>query len=234
MSTPTLDPAARGGRSAFLAPHFPGMADQLAATRLGVWLFLGSEILFFSGLFTAYGVYRANHRELFWYASHLLDWRLGAANTVVLIASSLSAAWAVRCAQLGERRGLALTLAITIALAGVFLTVKYLEYAHKLGHGLGWGVACHPSPELLASLPEAVRGLEVPARLGTFFAIYYLMTGLHGLHVVVGVGLFAWLLLRARRGELGPGYYGPVDAVALYWHLVDLIWIFLFPLLYLT
>ena len=98
---------------------------------------------------------------------------------------------------------------------------------------MGWGAACQPDAEFLASLPEAVRALPVPDRLGTFFAIYYLMTGLHGIHVLVGMGLYVWLLRRASRGDFGPGYYGPVDAVALYWHLVDIIWIFLFPLFYL-
>jgi len=218
----------------FLAVQFPSMGAQLAASKLGIWLFLGSEVLFFSGLFTAYGVYRANHRELFDYAHNFLDWRLGALNTVVLIASSLSAAWSVRCAQLGQRRGLLATLLVTLALAGGFMAVKYLEYSHKLHHGVGWGASCHPSEEILGTLPAAVRALPVPSNLGTFFSVYYLMTGLHGVHVLVGMGLYAWLAARARRGDFGPGYYGPVDVVALYWHLVDMIWIFLFPLFYLT
>lgn len=225
---------APGERSPFLAHHFDDMASQLETTQLGIWLFLASEVLFFGGLFTAYGVYRANHPELFRYAHHFLDWRLGAVNTLVLVGSSLSAAWSVRAAQLGRRRVLRGTLLLTIALAGLFLVVKYLEYSHKLHHGVGWGAACHPSAEILAeALPPEARALPVPAQLGTFFAIYYLMTGLHGVHVVVGIALFLWLVVRAGRGHFGPGYYGPVDAVALYWHLVDMIWIFLFPLFYL-
>ncbi len=228
------EPAAGAApRPRFLAPHFDGMGAQLEAAQLGVWLFLGSEVLFFGGLFTAYGVYRANHPELFHYARHFLDWRLGALNTVVLIASSLSAAWSVRCAQLGRRRALVATLLVTLALAATFMTVKYVEYSHKLHHGIGWGASCHPSREIFASLPAAARALPVPEHLGTFFSIYYLMTGLHGIHVLVGMALYAWLLARARRGDFGPGYYVPVDSVALYWHLVDTIWIFLFPLFYL-
>ncbi|HYG69350.1 MAG TPA: cytochrome c oxidase subunit 3 family protein [Anaeromyxobacteraceae bacterium] len=222
-----------GERNPFLAVQFEDMGTQLATGKLGIWLFLASEILFFSALFVAYGVYRAHHPELFRYASLFLDWRLGAANTVVLLSSSLAAAWAVRAAQLGQRRVLNLTLVATLALAAAFLVVKYLEYSHKLHNGIGWGASCQPSAELLATLPAAARELPIPEHLGTFFSLYYLMTGLHGIHVLIGMGMFVWLIARARRGDFGPGYYGPVDGVALYWHLVDLIWIFLFPLLYL-
>ncbi len=232
MTAPALGERAPA-RPRFLAGHFADLAEQAEAAQLGIWLFLGSEILFFSGLFTAYGVYRANHLELFRYAHHFLDWRLGALNTVVLIGSSLSAAWSVRAAQLGQRRVLRATLLVTLALAAAFMAVKYLEYSHKLHHGVGWGAACRPDAEILSELPPALRGLPVPPRLGTFFAIYYLMTGLHGLHVLVGMGLYLWLLARTRRGDFGPGYWAPVDTVALYWHLVDMIWIFLFPLFYL-
>jgi cytochrome c oxidase subunit 3 len=151
----------------------------------------------------------------------------------VLVSSSLTAAWSVRSAQLGDRKGLVRNLALTLLLAGAFLVVKYFEYSHKLHHGVGWGAACRPDAEILASLPAAARALPVPANLGTFFSVYYLMTGLHGIHVLVGMALYLWLLGRARRGDFGPGYYAPVDTVALYWHLVDMIWIFLFPLFYL-
>jgi cytochrome c oxidase subunit III len=219
--------------SPFLAVQFEDMGAQLATGKLGIWLFLASEVLFFAGLFLAYAVYRAHHPELFRYASLFLDWRLGATNTAVLISSSLSAAWSVRAAQLGNRRGLSISLLVTLALAATFMVVKYFEYSHKLHNGVGWGASCHPSQELMASLPPAARALPVPEHLGTFFSVYYLMTGLHGIHVLVGMALYAWLLFRARRGDFGPAYYGPVDGVALYWHLVDMIWIFLFPLFYL-
>ncbi len=221
------------GRGRFVAVQFGSMGEQLDTAKLGVWLFLGSEVLFFGGLFAAYAVYRANHPELFHYAHHFLDWRLGGLNTVVLIGSSLSAAWSVRCAQLGQRRGLRATLLVTLALACVFLAVKYVEYSHKLHHGVFWGAAYHPSEEILATLPAAVRAAPVPPHLGTFFSLYFCMTGLHGVHVLVGIGLYVWLLRRAALGHFGPAYYVPVDMVALYWHLVDMIWIFLFPLFYL-
>jgi cytochrome c oxidase subunit 3 len=234
MTAPAHRPEAAGARgSPFLAVQFEDMGAQLATGKLGIWLFLASEVLFFSGLFLAYAVYRAHHPELFRYASLFLDWRLGATNTAVLISSSLSAAWSVRAAQLGNRRALSVSLLVTLLLAATFMTVKYLEYSHKLHNGVGWGASCHPSAELLASLPAAARALPIPEHLGTFFSVYYLMTGLHGIHVVVGMALYAWLALRARRGDFGPAYYGPVDGVALYWHLVDMIWIFLFPLFYL-
>ena len=236
MSTATLqhhrNDAHAAERSPFLAHHFDSMGAQAETGKMGIWLFLASEILFFGGLFTAYGVYRANHHDLFRYAHFFLDWRMGALNTLVLIGSSLSAAWAVRAAQLGRRRALTASLVVTFVLAGVFMTVKYFEYSHKLHNGVGWGASYHPSAELLASLPEAARALPVPEHVGRFFSIYYLMTGLHGIHVLIGMALFVWLL--ARRRDFGPGYYGPVDTVALYWHLVDMIWIFLFPLFYLV
>jgi cytochrome c oxidase subunit III len=219
--------------SPFLASHFRSMGEQLDASKLGLWLFLASELLFFGGLFVAYFVFRANHPELFHYAHYFLDWRLGGLNTLVLIGSSLTAAWAVRSAQLDDQPRLRRLLLATLLLAGVFLVVKYFEYSHKLHHGVFWGAAYHPSEEILASLPAAVRALPVPAHLGTFYSIYFLMTGLHGIHVLVGMGLYLWLIRRAARGHFGPGYYVPVDAVALYWHLVDIIWIFLFPLFYL-
>jgi cytochrome c oxidase subunit 3 len=233
VTAPTAAPAAHRPASPFLAHHFEDMNAQLETARLGIWIFLASEVLFFGGLFTAYAVFRGNHPELFRYAHHFLDWRLGALNTAVLIGSSLSAAWAVRLAQLGRNRGVQVAVLVTIALAVTFMFVKYLEYSHKLHHGVGWGAACRPDEEILATLPAAARALPVPRQLGTFFAIYYMMTGLHGIHVLVGIGLFLWILRRARAGHFGPGYYGPVDGVALYWHLVDLIWIYLFPLFYL-
>jgi cytochrome c oxidase subunit III len=226
-------PADLAGRNPFAAEHFTSMSVQLDASKLGIWLFLASEVLFFGGLLTAYAVYRANHPDLFRYGHFFLDWRLGALNTTVLIGSSLSAAWSVRCAQLDRRRGLVVTLLVTLALAGVFMAVKYAEYSHKLHHGVGWGAAYQPSQEILRALPETLRAAPAPEHVGTFFSLYFLLTGLHGIHVLVGMGLYAWLLRRAVRGDFGHAYYVPVDVVALYWHLVDIIWMFLFPLLYL-
>jgi cytochrome c oxidase subunit 3 len=220
-------------RPPFLAVHFENLAIQTETAKFGMWIFLASEILFFGGLFAAYAVYRGNHPDMFHYGQYFLDWRLGGLNTLVLISSSLSAAWSVRCAQRRDRRGLTLTLLLTIVLASAFMVVKYTEYMHKIHTGLVWGAHFNPTPEAFEHLPAAARALPVPAHMGIFFSIYFIMTGLHGIHVLVGMGLYGWLLRRTLRGDFDGGYYAPVDVVALYWHLVDMIWIYLFPLLYL-
>jgi len=215
------------------AMHFDSFKQQFEAGKLGVWLFLASEVLFFSGLLAAYAIIRANYPEIFYYGQFFLDWRLGGANTVVLIMSSLFAAWSVRCAQLNQRRGLLFTIVMTILLASAFLVIKYFEYSHKLHNGVAWGSSFAPTPEFMAALPEAARTLAAPEYVGRFFSVYYLATGLHGIHVLVGIGLYIWIFKRARRGEFSRENFLAVDGVALYWHLVDMIWIFLFPLFYL-
>jgi cytochrome c oxidase subunit III len=212
----------------FLQHHFRSHAHQFSAAKFGIWLFLAQEILFFGGLFCAYAIYRGSRPELFLNAHKLLDPTMGAVNTVVLLFSSMTAAWSVRCAQLGQKRGLLITILLTILCAFAFLGIKYVEYAHKFHDGLLWGSSFHPSAEVLEA-----AGIAANAKLGTFFSIYFVMTGLHGIHVIGGIAVYVWLGLRALRGDFTPEYYGPVDFVALYWHLVDLVWIFLFPLLYL-
>ena len=272
-----------------LAHHFDNEKQQYESSKLGMWLFLATEILLFGGLFCAYAVYRANHPEIFVYAHHFLDKTLGGINTVVLICSSLTMAMAVRTAQLGQRRRTVLLLAVTLLCALGFLSIKYVEYKAKWEHGLLWGKHYAPAmheaeadahaapaipappvasgdgstsslvppaadapgglaPEALAqsprdeatpaAAPHDVEGLpthdaNAPKNVQTFFSIYFAMTGLHAIHVIAGMIAIFWVLLRTRRGEFGPDYYTPVDLVGLYWHLVDLIWIYLFPLLYL-
>ncbi len=234
-------------QSPFIQHHFDDAKHQFESGKLGIWLFLIQEMLFFSALFVAYVIYRGYHPEIFEYGSKYLDPKMGAINTVVLLISSLTAAWAVRCAQLGQRRGLILCLSLTILCAGCFLGIKYKEYSHKahIGALFGRNFAPTEAPDgtPLPSAEEiAAMGDNIPADLaaklpppktGMFFSIYFAMTGLHGLHVIIGIGIFTWLLLRARKNHFSPDYIGPVDYAALYWHLVDLIWIFLFPLLYL-
>lgn len=227
------DAKTASGPEQFLLDHFDSPAAQLHTAKLGMWVFLASEILFFSGLFTAYAVYRGNHPEMFAYGQHFLDWRMGALNTVVLITSSLAAALSVRFAQLGQQTALRWSLLAVIGCAIAFMVVKYLEYSHKITNGVVWGDGFSPSPEILAELPAALRALPVPEGMGRFFSIYYCMTGLHGIHVLVGIGIYVWIYRHAARGHYGPTYYNAVDNAALYWHLVDLIWIFLFPLFYL-
>ncbi len=228
------------GHIPHLGHHYSSLAQQFDAGKLGMWLFLVTEILLFGGLFCAYAVYRANHPEVFIYAHQFLDKTLGGVNTLVLICSSLTMAWAVRAAQLRQRRLLLGMLAATLLFAGGFLGVKAVEYNHKWKHGLLWGKLYapveHSAAHAEAGPPSdgAAHGRPVsPRNVHIFFGIYFVMTGLHGLHVIAGMGLIGWLLIRAGRGQFVDGYFTPVDLVGLYWHLVDLIWIFLFPLLYL-
>lgn len=289
-----------------LAHHFDTPQQQFDAGKLGIWLFLLTEVLFFAGLFCAYTLYRAVRPEVFVYAHYFLDTKLGAVNTCVLLVSSLTAAWAVRNAQLRQHGLLKLNIVITILCACTFMVVKYFEYSHKYHDGLLPGPRFAPTEQVweLESFkhkhPEAAEYAEhlvkhakqtaapkpaapaaavrtagegkaegsreaheafarptkeqiepllkagilgpkaetphVPSRprnAHVFFSIYFFMTGLHGLHVLIGIGIWIWLLLKANKNVFGPNYFGPIDYAALYWHLVDLIWIYLFPLLYL-
>ncbi|WP_010587463.1 cytochrome c oxidase subunit 3 family protein [Schlesneria paludicola] len=230
----------------FLAHHFESAEQQFDSGKLGMWLFLVTEIMFFSGLFCAYAVYRSAHPEIFVYAHKFLDTNLGAINTVVLLVSSLTMALAVRAAQLGQRSALIINLVLTLACAGGFLGIKYVEYSHKWHSGLLWARDFHPHLEHGDGAhgsehadSHAAGGHEqpdpalAPRNAGIFFSIYFCLTGLHGIHILAGMGAIIWILVRSIRGDFTPEYYGPVDFVGLYWHLVDLVWIYLFPLLYL-
>ncbi len=299
------------GRPAHVQHHFESEKQQFDSDKLGMWLFLVTEILMFGGLFCAYSVYRANHPEIFIYAHKYLDKTLGGINTVVLILSSFTMAWAVRAAQLGQRKLLITLLALTL-LGGVgFLGIKSIEYQAKWKHGLLWGTNYNPaahleavagpgaaenhqadspassgsvpaeapapaapanavpvvpadapptyiprdadgalapehtalpaagqSPGGLAYLPghappPAGHVIEEPGKVHIFFGIYFIMTGLHALHVIGGMVVIFLVMLHAIRGTYQNGYFTPVDLTGLFWHLVDLVWIFLFPLLYL-
>jgi len=246
----------------FLAHHFDTPRQQFEAGKFGIWLFLVTEILFFSGLFCAYTIYRTLDPDVFEWGHYFLDTRLGALNTSVLILSSLTAAWAVRNAQLKQHRALVINIVITLLCASTFMVVKYNEYSHKFHAGLLPGKYFQPTEEVwempsyvrkngpppegfLDGKPEGVEKAEKlitrghpykfdpPPHAARFFGIYFCMTGLHGIHVLVGMGVWIWMLVKALKRQFGPTYYGPVDFAALYWHLVDLIWIYLFPLLYL-
>jgi cytochrome c oxidase subunit 3 len=327
----------------FLAHHFETPQQQFDSGKLGIWLFLTTEILLFSGLFCAYAVYRATHPEVFRWAHLYLNKTLGGINTLVLIFSSFTMAWSVRAAQTGEQGKLKILLAITILCGFAFMGIKYVEYKDKWEHGTLWGVKYNPHvaptahsgqqvaeeapenhnpapadmstdhkdsldhkitagaehkdeatagehgkgnlPAAPASAPAQTPGGAKPtdgigrtadgltaemSKIGRppagpsevnpdwvaahtvrppaetkgelvpepnnahlFFSVYFLMTGLHGLHVVAGMAVIGWCLLRAFRGDFGPDYFNPIDYTGLYWHVVDLVWIFLFPLLYL-
>lgn len=203
-----------------LAHHFVDMDQQLSAGKLGMWLFLAQEILFFGGLFMAYAAARYFYPETFLAAHELLDVNMGALNTVVLLTSSLTMALAVRAAQTNNQSQLQIQLVLTILLACVFLVVKYFEYSHKFHAGL------------LPGKFFAAQGVVGYPQV--FFGIYFTMTGMHGLHVIIGIGVLLWILIRARNGDFNASNFQAVENTGLYWHLVDLIWIFLFPLLYLV
>jgi cytochrome c oxidase subunit 3 len=197
------------------------MEQQREAGSIGMWVFLVQEIMFFGGLFLAYSIFRAKFPEAFAAASNHLNWKLGGVNTVVLIVSSLTMALAVYYAQTGKRRQQVWFLTVTMLLGATFLVIKGFEYAEKFRDNLFPGPSFHWT------------GHGDPNQVQMFFWIYFAMTGLHALHMIIGIGIIAYLIFYARRGRFTPEYHSPVEISGLYWHFVDIVWIFLFPLLYL-
>ena len=212
-----------------LKHYFVNHEQQFDAAKLGMWLFLVTEILLFSGMFVAYAVYRSWHPEVFAQASELLDWRLGALNTVVLLASSFTVALSIHFVQKGENEKVIVLLILTLFCAAIFMGVKFIEYEGKFSHGVFPGAGFEPHGIVDG---KDYSKYDIPFA-PQFFSIYFVMTGIHGIHVLVGMGLFGWLITRVARGHFSPQWYTPVELTGLYWHLVDIIWIFLFPLLYL-
>ncbi len=204
-----------------LQHHFDDMAQQAEASTLGMWVFLVTEIMFFGGLFMAYLLYRwANPMGFQEASSHLNVW-LGAFNTAVLIISSLTMAMAVRAAQTSApAKSQVMWLVSTMILGAVFLGVKVVEYADKFEH--------HTVPG-----PHFVWEGQYPAAAEIFYSIYFCMTGLHAVHMIIGIGIMLWITWMAARRQFDASYYTPVEVAGLYWHFVDIVWIFLFPLLYL-
>lgn len=206
-----------------LAPQFQSMAQQAEVSAFGMWVFLATEVLFFGALFLAYTVYRHWYPEAFGAGGREMATAIGTANTAILIVSSFTVAMAVRGGQLGARGLQVWMLAGTIALGLLFLALKGYEYHDHLRHHL---------------LPG--RGFEwtgegrVAPHVQIFFTLYWVMTGLHALHMLIGVLVMATMLVQARQGRFGPEYHTPLEVSGLYWHFVDIIWIFLFPLFYLV
>lgn len=190
------------------AHHHVDPVVEYKASKLGMWLFLATELLLFGGLFAAYTIFRAKYPEMFHEEHKELDRTIGAINTVVLICSSLTMALGVASIQRGKKKLLSLFLLLTILFGIVFGINKYFEYGHKFEHHI------YPSTSI-------------------FFALYFMMTGLHMLHVLAGVLVLTALLILSLKGKFSENYYTPIELGGLYWHLVDLIWIYLFPLLYL-
>lgn len=210
------------GETLALREQFDTAHQQKDASTLGMWVFLITEVMFFGGMFAAYTIYRATYPTVFAIASTSLNVVVGAINTCVLLLSSFTMVMAVRAGQLGNRKLIVIFLILTLLFGITFLGVKAYEWTEKYNE--------HHMPGQAAFHLEGTP-LQGPAKL--FFSLYFAMTGLHALHMVVGVGILSWLILENRKGKYSPDYFTPIDISGLYWHFVDIIWIFLFPLLYL-
>jgi len=207
------------GNHADHAHHFTSAEHEHESGKLGVWLFISTEILMFGGLFVAYALFRGMYPEAWKEGSYLLSPGMGFFNTLVLITSSFTMALAVHFIQENDIKKTKINLWLTIFFAMIFMVVKYFEYTHKIHEGmLPNGIYFYPGQD---------------AHLPLFFGMYFVMTGLHGIHILIGVGLMLWLLYRTKRGDFDSRHYTAVEGVGLYWHIVDIIWIFLFPLYYL-
>jgi cytochrome c oxidase subunit 3 len=206
-----------------LKHHFADLEQQKATSTFGMWLFLVTEIMFFGGMFAAYLIYRLSYYNAWVAGSQTMEIKLGAINTAVLICSSLTMVMAVHSAKLGNRKMTAIFLILTLLLGITFLGVKAVEYhGHWLHHEVP-GAGFHFEHE----------GNYDPRQVSIFFSLYFAMTGMHALHMIIGAGLLTWLLIANARRRFSTEYNSPVEMVGLYWHFVDLVWIYLFPLLYL-
>ena len=214
-----------------LRHHFADMAQQKDAASFGMWLFLVTEIMFFGGMFCAYLIYRLQHFNDFAAGSQSLDITLGAINTAVLIGSSLTVVLAVNAAQRGKRKLLVFYLLTTILLGCTFLGIKAKEYTQKFEEHHVPGPTFHFTPKRVVGHPEQPPIDERHVEM--FFSLYFVMTGMHAVHMIIGVGLFAFLTFQSWKGRYSASYYTPIENAGLYWHFVDVVWIYLFPLLYL-
>lgn len=203
-----------------LKHHFATMTQQMEASVMGMWVFLITEIMFFGGMFAGYMIYRYLYYSAWLAGSEHMDFWWGTINTLVLLCSSLTMAMAVRAAQLGQQKAIVVFLLITVLFGLAFLGIKGIEYYGHWHHhefpGLNWAWD-GPNPE----------------RVALFFSFYWAMTGFHALHMVIGVGLVSVIAYQAGKGRYSPEYYNPVEVTGLYWHFVDIVWIYLYPLLYL-
>lgn len=206
-----------------VAHHFRDAEHQFESAKQGIWLFMVTEILMFGGLFVGYAIFHSIYPQMFSEGASHLDWRLGFVNTLVLIVSSYTMAMSIHHLQKNEKDQAVTKLWITVACGLVFMVIKAFEYSSKFQHGLFPG-----------HLLDVAKAHAEYANLGMYYGFYFCMTGLHGLHVLIGMGLIIWLAIRAKRGDFSSEYFTPVEGVGIFWHIVDLIWIFLFPLLYLV
>jgi cytochrome c oxidase subunit 3 len=232
-----------------VAHHFDDAEQQFVAAELGMWVFLATEVLFFGGAFCGYAVYRFHYPTAFLAGSHHLDVWLGAINTAVLLTSSLTMVLAVYSAQKDRRAALIFNLLLTLVLGVAFLGVKGYEYYHKFeerlvpGRNFSFEAAASRTGQNSISHDQNASVAESrihkaaervnPKHVQLFFSFYFTLTGLHALHMVIGIGVIAVLVVAAARGAFAGGYFTPIEMTGLYWHFVDIVWVFLFPLLYL-
>jgi cytochrome c oxidase subunit 3 len=202
------------------AHHFKSAWHEYESAKQGIWLFMVTEILMFGGLFVGYSIYHSMYPEMFAEGAKFLNWKMGFLNTLVLITSSLTMALGIYFIQVGQKQKAIWNLVVTLLCGATFMVVKYFEYTHKIHEGLLPGKFFHHAAE--------------HSNLALYFSFYYLMTGLHGTHVLIGMGLITWVLIRTIRGDFDREYFTPVEGVGIFWHIVDLIWIYLFPMLYLV
>jgi cytochrome c oxidase subunit 3 len=221
VAAATHDPALRH--------HFVDMDQQKSAASFGMWLFLATEIMFFGGMFCAYLIYRYWYFGEFAAGSETLSIKLGAFNTAVLIASSLTVCMGVWAAQTGRRKQLTVYLLLTIVLGVVFLGVKGVEYKEKFEKHHVPGSSFQFQGDVPGHPGQAVD----PQHAQIFFSLYFAMTGMHAIHMIIGIVMFGILAFYSWKGHYTPGYYTPIENAGLYWHFVDIVWIYLFPLLYL-
>jgi len=228
------------------AHHFNSLSHQYDSAKQGVWLFMVTEILMFGGLFVAYLIYKSIYAPIFHVGSSYLDVKMGSINTVVLITSSFTMALGIYFNQKNKPKQAVIALALTIVCAGIFMVIKYFEYTHIIHRGLVPGKFFN-NPEFQQKVVDFISNMPIENLTPTlsdtahmkkiaplYFGFYFVMTGLHGLHVMIGAGLILWVLIKTANGKFGAEYYTPVEGVGLFWHIVDLIWIYLFPLLYLV
>jgi len=238
-------------RTGALYGQFKTLEQQKDTATLGMWIFLVTEVMFFGGIMLAYTINRHTYFHAFAMGSNTLSLPLGATNTLVLLASSFTMAMGVWSAQTSRKQLLSIFLVLTIALGFVFFVIKYVEYAQKFHHHLVPGKSfdvgyCAHNPSLCSDIPakeleEEAERLEAAERADPdlqahaqlYYSAYFGMTGLHALHMVIGAGLLFWLLKHSIAGSFDATWNTPVDLVGLYWHFVDIVWIYLFPLLYL-
>lgn len=208
----------------YLAHHFKTMDQQTSSGKMGMWVFMAQELLFFSGLFCAFGYVRLMYPDMIRQVQHTMDWRLGGINSIILLISSLTMSLCVRSTRLNQRSASIKYLLLTMLCGVVFLGIKGYEWGTHFHEGLYPGKFFHPE----ASLGITSNVAHV------FYGMYYVMTGIHGLHIIVGLGLMVWMLVRLLRAEFNFEHYIALENTSLFWHLVDIVWIFLFPMLYLA